>query len=77
MTEFNVGDEVKIIGNNAAHMFKNGTVVWIDRIDTQGRKHDTFVTGYYCLPVGHKAAENYLQDEGWWCEAEDLELCAV
>ena len=73
MTKFNVGDEVKIIGNNAEHDFKNGTVVWIDRIDTQECYDGTLVTGYYCLPIGHKAAEDYLQDEGWWCEAEDLE----
>ena len=73
MTKFNVGDEVKIIGNTAGHMFKSGTVVWIDRIDTQERNDDTIVTGYYCLPIGHNPADNYLQDFGWWCEAEDLE----
>ena len=75
MTEFNVGDEVKIIGNTAVHMFKDGTVVWIDRTDTHKRYDGMLVTGYYCLPIGHKAAENYFKDEGWWCQEQDLELC--
>ena len=76
MAKFKVGDEVTIIGNVAGHMFSKGTKVYIDRTDTKAKDWDgTTFLAHYCLPIGHKAAENYFKDEGWWCQEPDLELC--
>jgi len=75
MAKFKVGDKVTIVGNVAGHLFRVGTKVYIDRTETEADNVDgTTFLAHYCLPIGSMPAENYLNDEGWWCEEQDLEL---
>ena len=75
MAKFKVGDEVTVIGNASGHMFNLGTKVYIDRTETKAENMDgTTSLAHYCLPIGSVAAENYLKDDGWWCEETDLEF---